>query len=1030
MDPGLAPKSGGCGMRPCWGFFSAGLREVRLGARIFEIDLSCRGLLHFSATAEVRVAEEVGTGTQYAAKVLRRQLGHSTARIDDEVASVQHSAIVQTVGIWDSDDGALRVYVMELCTGGELLDALVENGGGLPEAEAARHVRRIASALSYLHARGLSHTRVLPSKVLLDGSGRAKLSVVGCVGLAEDAAADEQAALGAQDAGAFAPPELGRIGAIATATERAAAIAEARLRARARLADASAADSTSVVAVSLTAQAMAWTVGMLALVLAYGELPPDAPPPATAPAHPPAAAPASGAHAPLLERVPTDRMSEALVAFLQRTLVIDPLRRPSMAALLAHGWLEGGACSAPPAGDDAAADACFVSRGSAGGCEVARAAPRVVPRAEASAAAAAGSSAFAPLVPACVATAEAAGVPLARGAAVPWQARASARLEGALGGACEAAAAALLLSPPHQPAAQLEAGSTPTPSGTPMLAAVGFRSFETHTTLELEPPLAAAAVVGGLARMGEALVRETARPSERRAHPPSSVAFATPSLAASLAPCGRQPAAPFVACGGVVAVGGGGGGGAELGGGVVTVGATGGDALGCAMRKGRSSSSFSSCISSHVAARLARLAQHGSPLAHGLAGEPRAALPPAEPPLRLPPPLQPPSLPPRASAAAQPPSEAGADARLAVGAAGAGDARALGEASASGERTAKRVRRDEAVPACGAPPHGGGGGGGGGGGDGGERRGGGGCDGRDGALSSTPKEAAHLEQKKAEIARWVMSSLDDDADSVVLTDATRAANPIIAVTAAWSTMCGYARSEAVGQNPRLTQGEQTDRECIRALGAAVRDGRACKVQLLNYRKGGERFWNVLHVSPIEYQGRTVLFKGILKDYSSMLAPMVKLRPSQFFKLSRSYEARRPLLSSLPAHPVRIIVEDNADGTVGCAAPNGVDPSWHAVNLYVRRLGWEATNRDAEYLALWVQDAFAAAGVEYSLDVHDGSDAEIITVNANAGDGLRCRALVLPTARPGNFRISFERLQGAHAAFHELYRSLRAHLSNA
>lgn len=241
----------------------------------------------------------------------------------------------------------------------------------------------------------------------------------------------------------------------------------------------------------------------------------------------------------------------------------------------------------------------------------------------------------------------------------------------------------------------------------------------------------------------------------------------------------------------------------------------------------------------------------------------------------------------------------------------------------------------------------------------------------------------------------------------------------------------------------------------------------------------------------------------------MLAPMVKLRPSQFFKLSRSYEARRPLLSSLPAHPVRIIVEDNADGTVGCAAPNGVDPSWHAVNLYVRRLGWEATNRDAEYLALWVQvrhGAMRAAlpgrarGARQSrlkrclkrrgaaphwahprpVSHRDrtpsppraSSTASTCTTGATrrsspstptrvrtcaraggrgarrartgsrvtracrhaprarAGDGLRCRALVLPTARPGNFRISFERLQGAHAAFHELYRSLRAHLSNA
>lgn len=501
-------------------------------------------------------------------------------------------------------------------------------------------------------------------------------------------------------------------------------------------------------------------------------------------------------------------------------------------------------------------------------------------------------------------------------------------------------------------------------------------------------------------------------------------------------------------------------------------------------------------------------------------------------------------------------------------------------------------------------------------------------------------------------------------------------------------MCGYARDEAVGQNPRLTQGERTDAKCITALGAAVREGRACKVQLLNYRcvrparrqphvaayvgapaaphlatpsrspaqlaphagtvrpllpssaaippataarahavrsrrKGGDLFWNVLQVSPIEYAGRTILFKGILKvrapprlaglpllrarplapsrssrlvvriccharcracapratraerppvrwhwltgspspplspcaattrsaapppppqDYSSMMAPMVRMRPSQFFKMAQGYEARRPLLPSLPSQPVRIVVEDNADGSVGLPLVGGggqavADPSWRSVGLYVKRLGWEASRRDPEYLALWVQvsaaprgtgcsvagahalhsalaccrflepralpcpaagcmlvsqltsslsfsssppdpqDAFAAVGMEHALSVHDSSQGEVMCVTVKGGEkrrlrppaaarssslrmhshlpcvpwyapprcaappaclrlrlrsgqGLQCRALVLPASTPGCFRISFERLHGPHAAFHDLYRGLRAHLKDA
>lgn len=65
----------GRGGREGIGFASCSppLSEVRIGARAFAVDLSSLGLLHFSATGEVRVVHEVGSGRQYAAKLVQRE---------------------------------------------------------------------------------------------------------------------------------------------------------------------------------------------------------------------------------------------------------------------------------------------------------------------------------------------------------------------------------------------------------------------------------------------------------------------------------------------------------------------------------------------------------------------------------------------------------------------------------------------------------------------------------------------------------------------------------------------------------------------------------------------------------------------------------------------------------------------------------------------------------------------------------------------------------------------------------------------
>ena len=98
------------------------------------------------------------------------------------------------------------------------------------------------------------------------------------------------------------------------------------------------------------------------------------------------------------------------------------------------------------------------------------------------------------------------------------------------------------------------------------------------------------------------------------------------------------------------------------------------------------------------------------------------------------------------------------------------------------------------------------------------------------------------------IIKRIDGHLDTDRDSVVITNACERSSPIVYVTRAWEQMCGYSLCEAAGKNPRLTQGERTSKDTCRGMSIALKERRACKVRLVNYR-GLERvpFWNCISV---------------------------------------------------------------------------------------------------------------------------------------------------------------------------------------
>lgn len=103
----------------------------------------------------------------------------------------------------------------------------------------------------------------------------------------------------------------------------------------------------------------------------------------------------------------------------------------------------------------------------------------------------------------------------------------------------------------------------------------------------------------------------------------------------------------------------------------------------------------------------------------------------------------------------------------------------------------------------------------------------------------------------------------------VVADATLPDCPLVYASDGFLQMTGYTAEEVLGHNCRFLQGEGTDPKEVVTLREAVKNGHACSVRLLNYRKDGTPFWNLLTMTPIKTEDGTVSkYVGVQVDVTS------------------------------------------------------------------------------------------------------------------------------------------------------------------
>ncbi|RDL47880.1 Blue-light-activated histidine kinase [Ensifer sp. M14] len=134
---------------------------------------------------------------------------------------------------------------------------------------------------------------------------------------------------------------------------------------------------------------------------------------------------------------------------------------------------------------------------------------------------------------------------------------------------------------------------------------------------------------------------------------------------------------------------------------------------------------------------------------------------------------------------------------------------------------------------------------------------------------------------------------------MIVTDPTQPDNPIIFCNAAFEKLTGYSSVEVVGRNCRFLQGADTNPETVARIRSAIEAGSDIAVDILNYRKNGQSFWNALFLSPVrDDNDKIVYFFASQLDFTNVKSREAELAAARHQAEEAVAEATRNLRAAL------------------------------------------------------------------------------------------------------------------------------------
>nr|AML76557.1 putative LOV domain-containing protein [Alternanthera sessilis] len=118
------------------------------------------------------------------------------------------------------------------------------------------------------------------------------------------------------------------------------------------------------------------------------------------------------------------------------------------------------------------------------------------------------------------------------------------------------------------------------------------------------------------------------------------------------------------------------------------------------------------------------------------------------------------------------------------------------------------------------------------------------------------------------VSEDLKDALSTFQQTFVVSDASKPDHPILYASEGFFKMTGYNSREVIGRNCRFLQGVDTDPEELEKIREALKEGGSYCGRLLNYKKDGTPFWNLLTIAPIKDEtGKVLKYIGMQVEVS-------------------------------------------------------------------------------------------------------------------------------------------------------------------
>jgi PAS domain S-box-containing protein len=114
----------------------------------------------------------------------------------------------------------------------------------------------------------------------------------------------------------------------------------------------------------------------------------------------------------------------------------------------------------------------------------------------------------------------------------------------------------------------------------------------------------------------------------------------------------------------------------------------------------------------------------------------------------------------------------------------------------------------------------------------------------------------------SDIRDALTTAMMHSTEPMVLSDPHIPDYPMVAANQAFADLTGYPVAEIIGRNCRFLQGPKTDPASPPRIRACLAAGEGCIEWIVNYRRNGSLFYNLLFISPVrDLDGKLLYFFG-------------------------------------------------------------------------------------------------------------------------------------------------------------------------